>query len=178
MAVKKAATKKPAAKPSAVKAAKAAKDIKKPAAKPAKKPAPKAASLAQIRALLAKPSIGCLGTVTEKGAPWVRYVVAMGDEKRVRFASFLSSRKVAHIRKNPKVHLTLGIDSMETMGAYLQIDGTAKIVTAKKELLAYWNPHLTRYYSGPDDPEYCLIDVTPKLIEHNGTDMKVTVWKK
>lgn len=165
------ATKKPAG-------AKAAKPPAKAAAKPAKRPAPKAAPIAKIRALLARPSIGCLATVTAKGTPWVRYVVATGDETRVRFASFLSSRKVAHIRANPKVHLTVGIHSMEAMGEYLQIDGTAKIVTARKELLAYWKPHLERYYSGPDDPEYCLVEVTPRLIEHNGTDMKVTVWKR
>lgn len=133
--------------------------------------------LTKIRALLKQPSVAVLATVTEEGRPWARYVMAMGDEKRIRFSTFTKSRKVAQVKKNPEVHITCGIRSLENMSEYLQVQGRAKVVTDRKTLAAYWNPALAGYYTGPDDPNYCLMDVIPYRIEYMGPSMKAEVWE-
>ena len=55
-------------------------------------------------AIIRQPMLSGFATITEDGKPWVRYVMAVGtDDMDIRFASFVSARKVAQIRKNPEV---------------------------------------------------------------------------
>jgi general stress protein 26 len=47
--------------------------------------------------------------------PEKRYCTPMADENlTIWMATFVNSRKVAQIRKNPEVHLTNGVTDMET----------------------------------------------------------------
>ena len=126
-----------------------------------------------------RPLLAAIATVTEEGKPWVRYVAPTADETlTLRFASFLKSRKVAQIRKNPEVHLTGGVTELETAENYLQIQGRAEIVTDEAQRKAYWKEELKRYFSGHDDPNYCVVVVKPYRIEYMGTgSMEPEVWE-
>ncbi|MBU1903325.1 MAG: pyridoxamine 5'-phosphate oxidase family protein, partial [Proteobacteria bacterium] len=84
----------------------------------------------KILAKIDRPTLSALSTITEEGKPWVRYCTPMADENlTIWMATFLNSRKVAQIRKNPEVHLTTGVTDMETAESYLQIQGRAEILT-------------------------------------------------
>jgi general stress protein 26 len=108
-----------------------------------------------------------LATVTEDGKPWVRYVTPMADENLTLWmATFIRSRKVAQIRKNPEVHLTLGVTTMETAESYLQIQGWAEILTDEKTKKTVWLDQLKAIFSGPDDPNYVVCRITPYRIEY------------
>jgi len=114
-----------------------------------------------------EPLLASLGTITEDGKPWVRYVMTTGNEDlTLRFATFLNSRKVAQIRKTPDVHLTCGVTDIQSMQPYLQIQGRAEILTDETDRHGYWKDELRRYFSGPDDPNYCVVRVTPSRIEY------------
>ncbi len=105
-------------------------------------------------------------TVTEDGRPWVRYVVARADEGLVfRFCSQLGARKIRQIRNNPHVHISLGARDMESADHWLQVEGIARVATDKAERDAFWFEGLRNYFSGPDDPDYCVVIVTPSRIE-------------
>jgi len=105
-------------------------------------------------------------TVTGDAKPWVRYVMGKADEDLVfRFCTHLESRKVAQIRKNPNVHISLGAASLETARNWLQVEGTAEVSTDKTEREAFWFDDLKNYFSGPDDPAYCIVVVRPSRIE-------------
>ncbi len=119
-----------------------------------------------------------LATVTEEGKPWVRYVTAEGDKDlTVRFASFLDSRKVAQIRKNPEVHLTCGVTAPQVAESYLQIQGRAEVTTDDAEREAFWKEELSRYFRGPDDPNYSVVKVVPYRIEYMAPgSMEPEVW--
>lgn len=120
----------------------------------------------RIFGVVSQRRVAGLATVTEDGKPWVRYVVPQADrDLTITFSTFLDSRKVAQVRKNPEVHLTTGVASLETARQYVQIQGLAGIVTEKEALRAYWHDHLKVYFSGPDDPNYCLIEIRPYRIE-------------
>lgn len=105
-------------------------------------------------------------TVTERGAPWVRYVMGKADGDLIfRFCTRIDSRKVDQIRRNPEVHISLGISSLETAKNWIQVQGTAKVSTDSIECAAFWFDELKNYFNGPDDPMYCIVIVTPTRIE-------------
>ena len=80
----------------------------------------------KIRESLQDPQLVSLATVTKEGRPWVRYVMAFGDEDlTIRFVTGMDSRKVAHIKENPEVHITLGAVSLMETERYMQIAGRA-----------------------------------------------------
>ncbi len=119
-------------------------------------------------------------TVTEDGKPWVRYVMGKADkELNFRFCTHLESRKVAQIRKNPDVHISLGVSNLETAKNWLQVEGTAEVSTDKAERDAFWFDDLKNYFTGPDDPGYCIVIIKPSRIEL-GTmgSMPPEVWEQ
>jgi general stress protein 26 len=124
------------------------------------------------------PVLASLATIDADGKPWARYVTAVGNEDlTLRFATFLNSRKVAQIRKNPDVHLTCGVTDLQSMEAYLQVQGRAEILSDKAARQGYWKEELRRYFAGPDDPNYCVVRVTPSRIEYmNPGSYEPEVW--
>jgi general stress protein 26 len=118
-------------------------------------------------------------TLTLEGRPWVRYVVGKADKDLVfRFCTHKETRKVAQIRKNPQVHLSLGAATLETADHWLQVEGTAEISTEKAERESFWFDGLKNYFSGPDDPNYCIIIIRPSSIEYGTMGaMEPEVWK-
>lgn len=121
----------------------------------------------RILALLQQPQLAGLATVTEEGTPWVRYVMTVGTEDvTLRCASHVLARKVQQISRNPEVHLTCGITDPMQMGPYLQIQGRAIFSTEERERHGFWFDMLGNVFSGPDDPNYGVIIITPYRIEY------------
>jgi general stress protein 26 len=120
----------------------------------------------RIFELAKTPQLLNLATVTEEGKPWVRYVFGHADAKLTfRFCTSLCSDKIRHIRHNPNVHLSLGAKDLMTSKEWLQVAGVAAISTSKAERHAFWNDGFLAYFTGPDDPNYCVVLVKPSLIE-------------
>ena len=93
-------------------------------------------------------------------------------------ATFTNSRKILQITKNPEVHLTTGVATMETAESYLQIQGKAEILTDTKTKKAVWFDHLRGIFSWPDDPNYCVCKITPYRIEyHQVGPVPPEVWE-
>jgi general stress protein 26 len=133
----------------------------------------------KIQAKMTTPELSALATITEDGKPWVRYVMPVMDQNlTIWMATFEGSRKVAHIKKNPEVHLTVGVTSMETAESYLQIQGRAEVLTDAATKKAFWSDHLKGIFTGPDDPNYNVVKITPYRIEYQGVDMvPPEVWE-
>jgi general stress protein 26 len=105
-------------------------------------------------------------TVTTDGKPWVRYVVGNADsELAFRFCTHLETRKVDQIKNKPNVHISLGVADLRTAKQWLQVEGTADISTDKTERYSFWFDGLKNYFTGPDDPNYCIVIVKPSHIE-------------
>ncbi len=113
------------------------------------------------------PTLSALASMTEDGKPWVRYVTPFMDKNMTFWmATFIHSRKVAQIRKNPEVHLTVGVTAVETAESFLQIQGKAEILTDDKTKKTVWFDELKNVFSGPGDPNYCVCKITPYRIEY------------
>ncbi|MHB8881460.1 MAG: pyridoxamine 5'-phosphate oxidase family protein [Thermodesulfovibrionales bacterium] len=118
-------------------------------------------------------------TITEDGRPWVRYVVGKADKDLAfRFCTNKDTKKVREIRKNPNVHISMGAENLETAKNWLQVAGTAEVSADKAERDAFWFDELKNYFSGPDDPGYCIVIIRPSRIEL-GTmgSMTPEVWE-
>jgi general stress protein 26 len=84
---------------------------------------------------------------------------------------------VAQIAVNPEVHVTLGVNDPSEMKPHLQIQGRARFSTDTAERHGFWSEMLANYFSGPDDPNYGVVIVTPYRIELAKTGVPVPeVW--
>ncbi|MDH4231725.1 MAG: pyridoxamine 5'-phosphate oxidase family protein [Nitrospirota bacterium] len=118
-------------------------------------------------------------TITGDGRPWVRYVAGKADRQLVfRFCSSIDTRKIRQVRENPNVHLSLGAKDLETAEHWLQVEGRAEVSTDRKEKKSFWFDDLENYFSGPDDPDYCIVIVRPSRIEYwTMESIMPEVWK-
>jgi general stress protein 26 len=121
----------------------------------------------RILEILSRLQLASLATVTKEGKPWVRYVMVVADETlTIRCATFLSARKVVQIRENPEVHLTCGVTDPTVMKPYLQVQARAEVVTDEAQRHGFWNNSLQGIFTGPDDPNYGVLVMTPYRVEH------------
>lgn len=132
----------------------------------------------RIYRIIKGPQLMSFATVTRDNRPWVRYVWASANtDLDIVFPTFTSSRKAEQVAINPEVHITCGVSNIENAKEYVQICGRAVISTEKKLRYENWNDNLKTYYSGPNDPDYCICIVRPYMIELNSmTDFKPQVW--
>ncbi len=122
----------------------------------------------RILKILQQPQLTGLATVTQDGKPWVRYVMTVATpDLTIRCATFVSARKVKQIQKNPEVHLTCGVTDPRNIAPYLQIQGRATLNTAKDARHAFWSDMLAPIFSGPDDPNYGVLEIKPYYIEYS-----------
>jgi len=120
----------------------------------------------RILKTLQQPQLAGLATITQDGKPWVRYVmVVMAPDMTLRCATFVNARKVKQIRKHPEVHLTCGVTDPQKMAPYFQIQGRATLNTGREVRQSFWCEMLSSIFSGPDDPNYAVIEITPYYIE-------------
>ncbi len=134
----------------------------------------------KIWKILDRPQTAALATISESGAPWVRYVTIRAEaDFTLTFCTGLSTRKAKHILANPEVHLTCGNLQPPDDSAYLQIAGRAEIRGDATTKANYWQDGWRRYFQGPDDPDYVIVLVRPARIEYNAPgSFEPEVWMK
>ena len=110
--------------------------------------------------------VGSLATIKD-GKPWVRYMAVEPQADLTLFTTtFAQSRKVDQIRKNSAVHLAFGADPRNWALPYVNIVGTAEILTDSATKLKCWKEEYKQYYTGPEDPNYVVIRIVPSIIEY------------
>lgn len=110
--------------------------------------------------------VGSVATIRD-GKPWVRYM-AMQSEKDLTLysTSFASSRKIDQLGKDNNVHVAFGADPKNWMLPFVNIEGTAEILTDIETKKKCWSKMLEQFFKGPEDPEYVVIKILPKTIEY------------
>jgi general stress protein 26 len=112
-----------------------------------------------------QPQLISLATSDQDGRPQLRYVVGRVDEDLViRFSTHLDSAKVGQLETDNRVCLTLGATQLNSP-LWLRVDGTAAISTEPAERERFWFGALTKYFTGVDDPRYCVVMIKPTRIE-------------
>ena len=106
---------------------------------------------------------GCLATV-EGNQPRVRPMMPYLDDHGNLLVAMLSrSRSIEQIKKNPLVEMCY----IDRKMWYVRVAGKAKVSTdLEKKALVFNNiPMLRQYFSGPEDPNYVLIEIDTTTVE-------------
>ena len=122
-----------------------------------------------------------LATVVDGSKPWVRYVspTRVDQDLTIWVATFAGSRKVAQIRENPEVHLTMGMTEVAMEGSFIQVQAKAQVLTDQATKEGAWSEHLAQIFSGPDDPNLAVLKLSPYRVEMVQIgQMEPKVWEK
>ncbi|WP_020620233.1 pyridoxamine 5'-phosphate oxidase family protein [Paenibacillus daejeonensis] len=116
------------------------------------------------------------GTV-EDSRPKVRYMALFHDGLQLHLATSRKTHKVEELENNPNVFLLVGFDGK--MGReVVSIEGTGSVTKDDSLREKVWSKELERWFSGPDDPDYVILDITPERIELTSKDMETQVWEQ
>jgi general stress protein 26 len=134
-------------------------------------PAPAAATRERLvqaaRDIMQTARYCALITLDETGRPHARTLDAFAptDQMVVWLATNPKSRKVQHIRRDPRVTLYY-FDPADP--GYVTLSGRARLVDDPAEKRRWWKPEFEKFW--PDrDASYLLIEVTPERLEVSST---------
>lgn len=119
---------------------------------------------AKSNAILEKRGVVTLASVDPEGYPRICVLSVLGDKEigNILVSTGEKGTKAAHFRENPKASVCVfdERDSVTLMGE-IEFVTDMKI---KKEIFLDW---MYQHFSGPDDPNYCIIAFRPTI---------ATVW--
>ena len=103
----------------------------------------------------------------EADQPRVRPVSLLDLDQKFWIATGTRSAKARQIRRNPNVEFCLPLGG-ECGNGYIRIAGVASMVTDhdQRQRVGEQVPFITEYWSGVDDPEFCLIRITRVEVEY------------
>ncbi len=107
--------------------------------------------------------IGFLAT-DEGGQPRVRPMSHyISKEGALWFPTFRSSRKAAQIKSNPRVEISF----MDRRFQHVRIEASLNITDDIEKKKETWDAHptLKKYFSGPEDKEFVILETIPSRIE-------------
>lgn len=106
------------------------------------------------------------------GRPWVRYAVSHNDglDLNLYICTYKDSRKISQIKKNPNVHITIGGNMDNLEAPYVQITARARVRQDAQIRKRFWHEFMCKYYTGPDDPAYVVIEARPEFIEYMSSE--------
>ncbi len=107
-----------------------------------------------------------LATV-EADQPRVRPVTLLNIDQKLWIATSPRSAKARQIRRNPNVEFCLPL-SDERGNGYIRVAGLASIVAdpQTRSSIGERIPFLNEYWSGVDDPNFCLLRITRVEVEY------------
>jgi general stress protein 26 len=119
---------------------------------------------------------GSFGTIEAGNKPKVRYMAVFHDGLNIYLATNRKTHKVEELKDNPNAFLLLGY---EAGGGKDVLEIEAAVAVTKDENLRskVWNKELEQWFTGPDDPDYVILELTPTRIEYAGKNKVHGVWK-
>ena len=118
---------------------------------------------------------GSLATV-EGGKPKLRYMAVFNDGLNIYMATNRCTHKVEELEDNPNISLLLGYEAGGTKDV-LEIEGTASVTKDSGLRKKLWDDGFSKWFSGPEDPNYVILDITPNRIEYTGQGQDKQVWE-
>lgn len=106
---------------------------------------------------------GVLAT-TENDQPRARPMMPLLDEDGNFLLAVLGhSRTISQVKANPKVEMCF----IDRKMSFARVTGLGKISTDAEKKEQVWNyiPMLRQYFSGPEDPNFILIEIDTQSVE-------------
>lgn len=119
---------------------------------------------AKIFEAMDKHRIAAFATV-EGNRPKIRYMAVFHDEMNIYLATDRKTHKVEELQHNPNISLLLGYEA-GTPPQVVELEGTASITKDDNLRRKLWNKELSKWFEGPEDPNYVILDIQPSEIRY------------
>lgn len=117
----------------------------------------------KVLKLISKHKNGVLSTV-ENNKPHSRYMTFYNENLTLFTPTKLNQEKIEEIEKNNAVSVLLGYEGNGQSDEYIEISGVAKINKSQDLKMEFWEESFKKWFEGPDDPNYILIQIQPKIV--------------
>lgn len=111
----------------------------------------------------------------EGNRPKARYMAVFHDGLKIYLASDRQTHKVEELKENPNVYLLLGYDG-NWPKEVVEIQGLAEVTKNDSLREKFWSEKFKRWFDGPNDPNYVILEISPSRIEYTGEDRERQVW--
>lgn len=118
---------------------------------------------------------GSFGTIEEGNKPKVRYMAVFHEGLNIYLATNRKTHKVEELEDNPNAFLLLGYESGGSKDV-LEIEATVAVTKDEALRSKVWNKELEPWFTGPEDPNYVILELTPTRIEYIGSNEEHGVW--
>jgi len=117
----------------------------------------------------------CSLATIEGNKPKQRYMVLYNEGLSIYLATNRRTHKVEELEDNPHVSLLIGY---EIGGSKEDIvfEGTCSICTDDRLKDKVWNDDLDKWFNGPQDPEYIILNIQPTHILYTEKDGHQREW--
>ena len=115
----------------------------------------------EIIEFISRQKTSIMSSVDEQGYPATRALIqpVLIDGNDIYFATYTSSRKVAHYRNNSKACVYFYEKGRNFQG--VEIKGNMLVLTDQETKDRFWKPFFNRFYKkGVIDPDYCILKFT------------------
>ncbi|WP_408009362.1 pyridoxamine 5'-phosphate oxidase family protein [Pseudalkalibacillus sp. A8] len=114
---------------------------------------------------------GTLATV-KNNKPHSRYITFHHEGLTMFTPTHKDTHKAEEIEENPNVHILLGYNGEGLADAYLEVEGKAALKNDDGLKEKLWTNHMDRYFEGPDDPNFIVLEIQPTLFRLMNTEAK------
>jgi len=120
---------------------------------------------------------GSFGTIEAGNKPKVRYMAVFHDGLNIYLATNRRTHKVEELKDNPHACLLLGFEAGGSKDV-LEIEATVAVTKDDGLRDKLWNKELEKWFDGPEDPNYVILELTPARMEYIGKNKEQGVWEK
>ena len=120
---------------------------------------------------------GSFGTIEAGNKPKVRYMAVFHDGLKIYLATSRKTHKVVELKDNPNSCLLLGYEAGGSKDL-LEIEATVEVTKDESLRDKVWSKELEKWFEGPSDPDYVILELTPTRIEYTGRNKENGVWEK
>ncbi|MCL6603423.1 MAG: pyridoxamine 5'-phosphate oxidase family protein [Paenibacillus sp.] len=120
---------------------------------------------------------GSFGTIEAGNKPKVRYMAVFHDGLKIYLATDRKTHKVVELKENPNACLLLGFEAGGSKDL-VEIEATVDVTKDEGLRSKVWSKELEKWFEGPEDPDYVILELSPTRIEYTGKDKEHGVWEK
>ncbi|MHA0857486.1 pyridoxamine 5'-phosphate oxidase family protein [Paenibacillus sp. CMAA1364] len=128
----------------------------------------------EITKVLDRNKICALATI-EGNKPKQRYMVLYNEGLSIHLVTDRRTQKVDELQHNPNISLLVGYDIGGTKEV-VEVEGTCSISTNESLKEKCWNEDLKKWFDGPKDPNYVILDIHAEHILYSDKEGNQKKW--
>ena len=91
-------------------------------------------------------------------------MIFYNDDLTLYTKTNIDSTKVSEFKDNPRTHILLGYDDTNNR-SFLEIDAHVEVINDQATIDWLWETQDKTFFDSKNDPELCVLKVTPKSIK-------------